>query len=231
MGDSSDRSSGARIDTLEVDGEGGHEPVDAEIVLFEGFDELDVIGPFEVLENGARAGASISTRLVTLEPTDRVTASHGLRVEPDGTLGNPDLLIVPGGGWTSEDGGVRRAVEETTLPRAVADRHEAGATLASVCTGAMILARAGILDGRPAITHHDAVDDLAEVATIIDARVVDDGDVLTAGGVTSGLDLALWLLEREFGEQVAERVAREMEHDRRGSIHRSSDPPGPSTSS
>ncbi|WP_255169551.1 DJ-1/PfpI family protein [Natrononativus amylolyticus] len=192
----------------------------AEIVLFEGFDELDAIGPFEVLANGARAGEPLEVRLVTLEPTETVTASHGLRVEPDGTLGEPDLLVVPGGGWTRADGGVRRAVEDGTLATRVADLHADGTAVASVCTGAMVLAEAGILEGRPAITHHDAVDDLREYAAVVDARVVDDGDVVTAGGVTSGIDLALWLLEREFGADVAERVAREMEHERRGEIAR-----------
>lgn len=194
--------------------------VSAEIVLFDGFDELDAIGPFEVLENGARAGASIEARLVTREPADRVTASHGLRVEPDGTLGEPDLLVVPGGGWTSETGGVRREVDDGALPDRVATLYDRGATVASVCTGAMVLVEAGLLDGRPAITHHDAIADLEAHADVIDARVVDDGDVLTCGGVTSGLDLALWYLEREFGDEVAERTAREMEHERRGTVHR-----------
>ncbi|MFC6768591.1 DJ-1/PfpI family protein, partial [Natrinema soli] len=88
----------------------------AEIVLFEGFDELDAIGPYEVLQNGAQAGASLETRLVTLAETDLVTASHGLRVEPDGTIGRPDLLLVPGGGWTTANSGVRVAVEDESLP-------------------------------------------------------------------------------------------------------------------
>lgn len=193
--------------------------VTAEIVIFDGFDELDAIGPFEVLENGALAGASIETRLVTLEVTDRVTASHGLTVEPEGVLGTPDLLVVPGGGWNDGGGGVRTVVEDGSLPAAVADLHADGATIASVCTGGMALAEAGLLDGRPAITHHGAIDDLAAYADVTDARVVDCGDVLTAGGVTSGLDLALWYLEREFGAEVAGTVARGMEHERRGEVH------------
>ncbi|WP_226004608.1 DJ-1/PfpI family protein [Natrinema salinisoli] len=191
----------------------------AEIVLFDGFDELDAIGPYEVLENGARAGASLETRLVTLEPTDLVTASHGLRVEPDGPLGEPDILIVPGGGWTTEDGGVRAVVNDGALADAVAERFANSATIASVCTGAMVLADAGVLEGRPATTHAVAMDDLEAFATTrSDARVVDDGDVLTAGGVTAGIDLALWLLEREFGAEIAASVETEMEHERRGEV-------------
>lgn len=196
--------------------------VTAEIVLFDGFDELDAIGPYEVLENAAGAGASIETRLVTLEgeadENGLVTASHGLRVEPEGTLGRPDLLVVPGGGWTI-DGGVRAAVEDGALPDAVDACFTDGATVASVCTGAMVLAEAGLLEGRPAATHRVAVDDLAATdANVVDERVVDDGDVLTAGGVTSGIDLALWLVEREFGADVAGNVETRMAHERRGEV-------------
>ncbi|ELY58825.1 ThiJ/PfpI domain-containing protein [Natronococcus amylolyticus DSM 10524] len=193
--------------------------VTAEILLFDGFDELDAIGPYEVLANGAEAGASLEVRLVTLEDADLVTASHELRVEPDGTLGEPDLLVVPGGGWTSDDGGVRTVVDDGSVPDAVDERFAGGATVASVCTGAMILAEAGLLEGRPATTHHDALADLEEsAANVVEERVVDDGDVLTAGGVTAGIDLALWLLEREFGAEVAEAVETEMEHERRGEV-------------
>ncbi|SEW28233.1 DJ-1/PfpI family protein [Natrinema salifodinae] len=193
----------------------------AEIVLFDGFDELDAIGPYEVLENGARAGASVEARLVTLEETALVTASHDLRVEPDGTVGEPDLLLVPGGGWTTANEGVRAAVEDGVLPDAVAERAADGATVASVCTGAMVLAEAGLLEGRPATSHQVAVDDLEDyVETVVDARVVDDDDVLTAGGVTAGIDLALWLLEREFGAEIASAVETEMEHERRGDVAR-----------
>ena len=85
----------------------------------------------------------------------------------------------------------------------------------------MLLARAGITDGRPAITHQGAVADLeATDAEVLDARVVDDGDLLTAGGVTSGLDLAFHVLRREFGADVADAVATEMEYEPRGSVHR-----------
>ncbi|WP_049898497.1 DJ-1/PfpI family protein [Halococcus agarilyticus] len=197
------------------------------IALYEGFDELDAIGPYEVLENAAEAGADLDVALATLEPADRVTASHGLVVEPDGSLddlaGDPDLVVVPGGGWTDgAEHGARAEVERGALPDAVAERYRDGTAVASVCTGGMILAAAGVLDGRPATTHHGAIDDLRETAAnVVDARVVDDGDVLTAGGVTSGLDLALWLVERELGADVVETVAREMEYERRGEVYRS----------
>ena len=191
----------------------------AEIVLFEGFDELDAIGPYEVFVNAAQAGVALETSLVTLEETDVVTASHDLRVEPQGTLGQPDVLVVPGGGWTTATGGVRAVVDDGTLPDAVDEVYADGATVAAVCTGAMILAEADLLEGRPAATHPVAEDDLeASAANVVDERVVDDGDILTAGGVTSGIDLALWLVEREFGADVAGDISEEMAHERRGEV-------------
>jgi transcriptional regulator GlxA family with amidase domain len=198
--------------------------MDIAIVVYDGFDELDAIGPYEVFENAAGAGADCETSLVTIEATDRVTASHDLRIEPDGVLADadPDLLVVPGGGWNDRNpASAWTEAERGTIPDAIADLHDAGVTVAGVCTGGMLLSRAGILDGRLAVTHGGAMDELRETAAeVVEARVVDDGDVLTAGGVTSGLDLACYLVEREFGADVAERVRREMEYEPRGTVHR-----------
>jgi len=189
---------------------------EVQILLYDGFDELDAVGPYEVFASASEE-ADLSVSLVTLEPQERVTASHGLRVEPDGTLGEPDILVVPGGGWNDRDGpGAWTAAERGEVPDAIARLHEGGATVASVCTGGMLLARAGVLDGRPAVTHHGAIEDLREYdVEVREERVVDDGDVITAGGVTSGLDLALHLLERLAGPEVADQGARRMEYERR----------------
>ncbi len=198
--------------------------MNAEIALFDGVDELDALGPYEVLSNGAAAGAPLSVTLRTLSEPRTVTGSHGARIESHGTLGetDPALVVVPGGGWNDRDEtGAWAEAERGALPEHVAQAAARGATLASVCTGAMLLARAGLLDGRPATTHHGALADLRETeATVVEARVVDDGDVLTAGGVTSGLDLALHLLEREFGSETARAVEHGMEYERRGDVHR-----------
>jgi transcriptional regulator GlxA family with amidase domain len=192
-----------------------------DVLLFEGFDELDAIAPFEVFQNAAGAGADCEVSLVTREPQDRVTASHGLDVGVDGQLAEPgeadapDLLVVPGGGWSSgENRGVRREYDAGELSEAVATHFDAGATIASVCTGAMLLERAGILGDKPAITHQSAVPDLRDAGVEVpDKRLVDAGDVVTAGGVTSGLDLALYLVQREFGEAIADQVSTEMEYE------------------
>jgi transcriptional regulator GlxA family with amidase domain len=193
------------------------------VVCFDGFDELDAIGPYEVFANAARAGATWDVTLRSVRDQPTVTASHGLTVEPDGPLAEvrPDLLVVPGGGWTDgSEPGARAEADRGDLPDAIARAADRGATVAGVCTGGMLLERAGLLDGRPAVTHADAMADLrASAAEVVEARVVDDGDVLTAAGVTSGLDLAMYLVEREWGSEVADAVRAEMAYERRGEVY------------
>lgn len=196
-----------------------------EIVAFDGVDELDAIGPFEVLQNAAAAGADFSVRLVSWTGAREVVCAHGLRmtVEPvDGNSKRPDLVVVPGGGWIARSAtGARGEVERGNIPRRLAELHSAGTHIASVCTGAMLVAAAGLLKGRRAATHHGAIEDLrAAGVEVIDARVLDDGEVVSCGGVTSGIDLALWLVERHASREIAARVEREMEYERRGEVWR-----------
>jgi transcriptional regulator GlxA family with amidase domain len=181
-----------------------------EILLFDGFDDLDAFGPFEVL-----TASGLETRFVTVKPQERVLSNGGARIVPHGVLGDPDLVLVPGGGWN--DRGAQGAYAEArrgVVTDALARRHAAGGRIGSVCTGAMLLAEAGLLTGRPAITHHSAIDDLKGfgVNVIDGARVVDDGDIITAAGVTSGIDLALHLVARELGTDAAQAAADEIEH-------------------
>jgi len=194
-----------------------HPPMHVQILIYDGFDELDAFAPYEIL-----AGAGFQTELATLGPAERVTASHGAVLVPHAELAErPDLLLVPGGGWrTRNPVGTHGEYERGVIPAAIAQRHAAGSTVASVCTGAMLLAKAGILDGRPATTHHVALDDLRAHGADVhpEARVVDDGDVLTCGGVTSGIDLALHLVERNRGADAARAAARLLEHERRGEV-------------
>ena len=196
-----------------------------DIVIFDGFDELDALGPFEVLKNAAEAGAGFDVRLVAWPDHRAVVAAHGLSIEPDAATSaarRPDLVIVPGGGWVARNAtGARAEAERGEIPARLAKMREGGTTIAAVCTGAMLLASADLLRGRAATTHHAAIDELrAAGAEVIAARVVDDGDLLTSGGVTSGLDLALWLVERFAGPQLALAVEREMEYERRGIVWR-----------
>ena len=190
-----------------------------EIVVFDGFDEMDAIAPYEVLRTAAALGAPIEAELVGAHGAATVTASHGLRLVVDrGPSEAPDVLLVPGGGWF-HGAGVRDEIERGDLPRVMAAAHEAGSIVGSVCTGAMLLAAAGLVEGRRATTHHEAIEDLRGAgAEIVDgARFVDDGDIVSAGGVTSGLDLALHLVERVAGQSIADQVAREIEYERRQS--------------
>ncbi len=196
-----------------------------QIILFDGFDELDAIAPFEVLRQAAALGADLHVDLVTLDGSP-VTASHGLQVQPHAAVDldqDLDILIVPGGGWGDRaEQGAWAEAQKGDIPGIIAHLHDKGTLLASVCTGAMLIAESGLLKHRPATTHHVAIADLkAAGVELVDARVVDDDDVITAGGVTSGLELALWLVERFFDPQLAHAVEQELEYERRGTVWRS----------
>ena len=192
--------------------------MDIDILLFDGFDELDAVGPYEVLASARDLGAPISVALAGVDGTDPVTAAHGMRLLPDHAAGDrrPDMVLVPGGGWNTRGPlGARAQVERGVLPRRLAEWHGEGIAVATVCTGALIAGAAGLLRDRPATTHHANLDDLAAMgARVVAGRVVDDGDVISAGGVTSGLDLALALVEREAGREIADRVAADIEYRR-----------------
>jgi len=192
--------------------------MNAEILLFDGFDELDALGPWEVLGGLAQLREDVTASLVTLEGAREVRADHGAVISAHGALSErPDVLVVPGGGWFDRGPeGAWAQAQRGEIPAAIAARHAAGTTVASVCTGALLLARAGILDGRRATSNPGALDDLRGYGTIdvVEARVVDDGDILTAGAPVCGIDLALHLLERLGGPELAEAGAREIGYER-----------------
>jgi transcriptional regulator GlxA family with amidase domain len=193
----------------------------ASILLFDGFESLDAFGPYEVLAAGADRSSGFEVSLTTAEPAETVESSHGATIVPDGTVddADPDLLVIPGGGWNDRaEQSAWTEAERGVIPDLIAARA-AETTIAAVCTGGMLVARAGLLEGRPAVTHHGALADLRDTgADVVDARVVDAGDVLTAGGITAGIDLGLYLLEREFGPDLATEVADYMEYDRREDV-------------
>jgi transcriptional regulator GlxA family with amidase domain len=197
--------------------------MNAEILLFDGFDELDAFGPWEILSGAAQVVEDFEARFVTLEGAREVRADHGAVVRAHGALSErPDLLVIPGGGWfdrTPE--GAWAQAERGAIPQAIAERHAAGTTIASVCTGALLVARSGILEGRTATTNPGAYDDLrAAGAEVVEARVVDDGDIVTAGGPACGLDLVLHLVERTYGPEAAAMAAREIHYERpAGAVH------------
>jgi transcriptional regulator GlxA family with amidase domain len=186
-----------------------------DIILFDGFDELDAIAPYEVLRTAAQLGAALDVTLVGAHGPATITASHGTRIVVGrGPSEDADLLLVPGGGYF-HGAGIRAELERGVLPRIVAAAHARGATVGSVCTGAMLLAATGLTAGRRMTTHQFAIDDLrASGAEVVEARFVDDGDIVSAGGVTAGIDLALHLVQRFAGAGMADEVATEIEYQR-----------------
>jgi transcriptional regulator GlxA family with amidase domain len=196
-----------------------------QIVLFDGFDPLDVVAPYEVFYAGGLASSgALTVELVSAEGPREVpsgSAPMSLRATAGLTPGRADVIVVPGASGPVDDIPlILSRTLETGLPDLLKAAW-AGATMACVCGGSLILAMAGMLDGRRAVTHHLGMDLLdATGTTAVDARVVDDGDLVTAGGVTSGLDLGLYLLERELGPRIAHAVERLFAYERRGTVWR-----------
>jgi transcriptional regulator GlxA family with amidase domain len=187
-----------------------------DIIVYDGLDEMDAVGPLEVLRSAAALGADVHAQTVTRVEQDRVRGAFGLTFVPDAiyTPGGADVLVVPGGGWaTRADIGVWGECRRGDWLPLLRDAASTARVMAGVCTGTMLLAHAGIVGTRPASTHRSAWDDLvATGASLVPDRVVDDGDLVTSGGVTSGIDLALWLVARECSREVATRVAARMEY-------------------
>jgi len=192
--------------------------VNIDILVFNGVDEVDAIGPFEVFSNASFGAKDLQTRLVTLgEPTE-IVGSSGLRFQPHAAWkpGEADILVVPGGGWgTKSNVGVYGEVQRGQWNDPLQLARRTTGLIAGVCTGTLLLAAAGLVTGRRAITHRSAIDDLRDFGVeIVEEKVVDDGDLVTCGGVTSGFDLAYWIVEREFGEGLANAIAGAMEYQR-----------------
>jgi transcriptional regulator GlxA family with amidase domain len=188
-----------------------------DLVVYDGVDELDAIGPLEVLRRARDAGAAFDVRIVTREPVGVVTGAVGLRFCPDAVFdSDAEIIVVPGGGWAARaERGAWHEAKQGDLLGLLAGAAREGVVMAGVCTGTMLLAHAGIVGSRRAATHHTAHADLAALgATVLPDRVVDDGELVTSGGVTSGLDLACWLVERFAGRALADAVAKALEYPR-----------------
>lgn len=189
------------------------------IVVFPEVEVLDFAGPFEVfsvtrLDEGSRreTESPFEVRLVADRPGP-VRATGGLTVVADHGLDDgfvPDVVVVPGGR------GARAAMDDERLVSWVVDAARGAEVVASVCTGALVLGRAGLLEGRRATTHWSALDRMAElfpgVRVVKDWHVVDEGAVVTSAGISAGIDMALALVTRFHGEGVGEATARYMEY-------------------
>ncbi len=184
------------------------------IVLFDGAEELDFAGPWEVLAYWARAVATDAEVFTVADSLDPIVAAKGMRVLPDrrwAEAGQIDVLVVPGGRGTR-----RLLAADDPLHERLRAMASEGTLMTSVCTGALVYAAAGMLRGRPATTHWDNLDELAALDETIeirrDARYVDDGDVITAAGVSAGIDMALHLVARLDSVESAQRVKREIQY-------------------
>ena len=182
------------------------------ILLFDDVEVLDFAGPYEVFSEAVDERGAKYCSVVTVALEREVCCRGGLEVRSQVTVAECpplDLLVVPGGPGTRASGA---PLDELAafLRRQRAD----GVAVASVCTGAFLLARAGLLDGRSATTHHSWLEKLSAAypaVRVVTQKVVDEGNVITAGGVTSGIDLSLYLLERWFGPEARAREARRLE--------------------
>src|SRR5262245_9561500 len=190
------------------------------IYIFDEIEVLDLGGPFEVFSTASRMkerlnpGATKPFEVLTIaEPSRPIRARGGLLLQPSFHLGyhpSVDLLIVPGGVVTAELNKrpvidwIRRTAAEATLT-------------ASVCTGAFLLAKAGLLRGRTITTHWEDIDDFQKTFPDIpverDQRWVDSGNIVTSAGISAGLDMSLYLVSRLESPELAARTARQMDYD------------------
>ncbi|WP_242303684.1 DJ-1/PfpI family protein [Bacillus cereus group sp. BfR-BA-01350] len=194
-----------------------------QIVLFDGFGELVSFAPFEVLKRAIEEGAPFTVEFVSSEPKQEVTTSFGVTVQLHDFLrmdNRPDLLIVPGGGWNHKaKHGARKQAELGTLTKMIREMHNEGTIVAGVCTGGMLLAASGILNDKKATMHHLAQSEMNKHgAELLPYRIVDQGAIITARGVTSGIDLGLWITEKFASSKIAAAVEYRMEYERRGVV-------------
>jgi transcriptional regulator GlxA family with amidase domain len=189
------------------------------ILLFPAVEVLDFAGPYEVFsvtrldEARRRDDPSPFEVLLVAEKAEPVVATGGLRVIPDVTVDacpRLDVLVVPGG-W-----GTRTEIDNQRLVQWIGKRAQEVETLTSVCTGSMMLGKAGLLDGRRATTHWRALDWMRESFPTVTVEeklhVVEDGNVLTSAGISAGIDMALRVVARYHGEAIGRATAKNMEY-------------------
>jgi transcriptional regulator GlxA family with amidase domain len=183
------------------------------IVLFDDVEVLDFCGPFEVFSVANRFTDSPAFRVVTVAEKSPIETRGGLSVNPHHRLSDcprPDLLLVPGGQ------GTRREMHNTVLIDWIKLASAKAELVLSVCTGSLMLAKAGLLDGLEATTHHGSFDLLRQVAPKTkvheNRRFMDNGGVICSAGIAAGIDMSLHVLARLLGKDVAEKTARQMEY-------------------
>src|SRR5512133_1177359 len=188
--------------------------LNAAILIFEDVEVLDFTGPFEVFSvtNELNDDSLLNVYTVARKKT-QVIARNGLSVNPDYSINDaphPDILIVPGGS------GTRPILQQHDILTWIIRSAESAEKVLSVCTGALLLAKVGLLDGLRATTHQSAFELLGELAPrteiVRDVRFVDNGKVITAAGISAGIDMSLHVIEMLYGAETARHTAAYMEY-------------------
>lgn len=184
------------------------------ILLFDDVEVLDFAGPFEVFAvTDELAGYQLFNVHTVASSPGTVRARNGLKIVPDHTLESapqPNLLVIPGGN------GSKALLNQPAILDWIRRKAPQTELVASVCTGARVLAKAGLLDGLRVTTHHEnfaEIRALAPTASVLeDVRFTDNGRVLTAAGISAGIDLSLHIVARLHGAETAQRTAAYMEY-------------------
>ncbi|MGE4589659.1 MAG: DJ-1/PfpI family protein [Acidaminococcaceae bacterium] len=180
------------------------------ILLFPQVEELDFVGPFEILSYINKIRPESTKVMLIAETAEPVEAFNGMKIIPDVTIANCpqlDILVAPGGK------GRYAAMKNTAIKEFIQQQAQKAKYITSVCTGAFLLAEAGLLKNKKATTYHTAFAELAAYSVeVLPQKVVRAGNIITAAGVSSGIELGLYILREEFGAAVAQEAADNIEY-------------------
>jgi transcriptional regulator GlxA family with amidase domain len=184
------------------------------ILLFNEVEVLDFAGPFEVFSLAADGDVQLFEVITIGETGDLISARNGLSIKPIVSFNDAptlDLLIVPGGYGAEEI-----EIHNAKLIEWIAEQRKQVKVLASVCTGTFLLAKAGLIEGRSVTTHWMDVSRLAKeypgAKVLSDVKYVDDGDIVSSGGISSGISMSLYLVGRLVSPAIAQATAKRMEY-------------------
>ncbi len=193
------------------------------IVLFDDVEVLDFAGPFEVFSIAGKRSTGVTYEVFTVAEKSTVAARNQLIITPTYTFANcptPDIFLIPGGGGYHADGtafGSRREMNNPVMLQWINRHFEKAELVLSVCTGALILAKAGLLENLEATTHFLAVEALQKIApstrVVPEKRWVDNGKIVLSAGVSAGIDMSFHVLEKLQSKEVALEAAGYMQYD------------------
>ncbi len=190
------------------------------ILIFDDVEVLDFTGPYEVFNvvryegqgHDIEEGTPFSVNLVA-ENKEQVRCRYGLMVTPDEDINQGtryDIIVVPGGL------GARKELHNKKILDWIKNQHETTKLTTSVCTGALLLASAGLLEGKRATTHHNGFDRLENefkgITVVKDEKYVDEGDIITSGGISAGIDMSLFVVEKLMGKGYSQTARSYMEY-------------------